>query len=83
LIEANSTLIQAQQQALIATIQAYNVANLTGVNANATVNNIHTKYQKMADYFTNVRRQFGFNVTGLIEYIYVQYAKTGTIFASI
>lgn len=83
LIEANSTLIQAQQQALITTIQAYNTANLTGVNANATVNNIHTKYQKMADYFGNVQTQFGFNVTGLIQYIYVQYAKTGTIFASI
>ena len=83
LIEANSTLIQAQQQAQITLIQAYNVVNLTSVNANATVNNIHTKYQKMADYFGNVQRQFGFNVSGLIEYIYVQYAKTGTIFASI
>ena len=83
LIDANSTLIQAQQQALITNIQAHNLANLIGINANATVNNIHTKYQKMSDNFKNIMDQFKFNASGLIQYIYAQYARTGTTYASI
>lgn len=83
LIDANSTLIQAIQQAQIINIQAQNVANLALINANATSSNIHNKYKKIGDTLLNVKSQFDFNTTELIKYIYAQYAKTGTMFAAV
>lgn len=83
IIEANSTLIQAMQQAQIISIQAHNHANLTLVNANVTANNVQVKYETLTDNFINIMTKFNFTPQELAKYIYTRYAQSGTVYASI
>jgi regulator of protease activity HflC (stomatin/prohibitin superfamily) len=83
LINANTTLIQAQQQAQINVINAQNEANLVLLNANTTASNIEYKYEQMAEYMYNIKTKFRFNSSELIDYIYAQYVKSGAVYAGI
>jgi regulator of protease activity HflC (stomatin/prohibitin superfamily) len=83
LINANTTYIQAKQQAEIVSINAYNEANLIEKNSNVTGDNIIYKFQKLGDYFLNVKVNFNFGPGELIDYIYSTYAKSGTVYANI
>jgi len=83
LINANSTLIQAVQQAQIIIIQATNQANILINNANATAYATYVKYDKIGNYFSNIKSKLGFNSTNLIKYIYSQYIKSGSVYAGV
>jgi regulator of protease activity HflC (stomatin/prohibitin superfamily) len=83
LINANTTYIQAEQEAQIIVINANNEANLMEKNANTTAENIYYKFQKMTEYFANVEQKFNFKPNDLIDYIYSTYAKTGAVFANL
>lgn len=82
LINANSTLIQAEQQGQILIINANNRKNLILAQANATKQNIFVKYEKFGEYYYNAKTKFNFNASSLIKYIYAEYVKIGQIYAA-
>ena len=83
LIIANTTYIQAIQQSEIVIINANNEANLIEKNANITADNINYKFDKLVEYLSNTQTYFNFKPNELIDYIYSNYAKTGSIYANL